>query len=135
MPAFIVTALTVVVAFLARFAGLFSFVLSPVGSIVSGAVSVVVEIAKSPLGRAVIVTIVLVTLVVGGYFAGVVKGSRTEHAALTVQYEKDIADANARADAARAAADKKFVAGRYTKPQRSFIPGRVHNGSDGFARD
>lgn len=134
MPTFIVTALTLVASLVGRFAGLFSFVLNPFGSIVSAAFSIVASIAKSPLGRAVLITLVLAVAVAGAYFTGVVKGSRAEHVALAAQYQKEIADADARADAARAAADKKFSAGRFNN-RPGLIPGRVRKGTDGFARD
>lgn len=84
----------------------------------------------SPAARLLGIALLAVSLVTGAY----VKGRVDEHKFVTVKIEKEAADAVAKANAARAAAEKKFDSGRDNN-RPSIVPGWVRHGSDGFARD
>ena len=85
----------------------------------------------------------VITLVVIGSLGGVyIKGRNDEHAfmvrheqAQLAQQKKEADDAIAAANAARERAEKKFTAPTPRHRPFSILPKRVHNGSDGFARD
>lgn len=85
---------------------------------------------SSPLVRGLIYVLVVV-LAFGG---GIIKGRVAEHTYMVVEQQKEAANAVAEADAARAAAAKKFSSGKFNN-RPGLVPGRVHHGSDGFARD
>jgi hypothetical protein len=95
----------------------------------------------SPLGRAAGIAVLVLTLLGGVYTTGYVKGHHNDHVTMTAKIKKEHADAVAKADAARAAAQKSFDAGKDTEKHYSphnplkLLPRRLRHGSDGFARD
>lgn len=108
---------------IARLAG---FVVSPIGSFIS----VVLQFLASPIGR----VLVYALLVVGAYGVGDIRGRVFEHRSMVAHEKQEVANAVAEANAARDAADKKFVGGQFNN-RPGLVPWRVHHGSDGFARD
>lgn len=97
----------------------------------------VFNLAGNPLGRVVLI----VALAVGAYMAGDVRGRLKEHdrckaqiVQLQEQSKKEAADAVAKADAARQAAEQKFNSGRFNN-RPGIVPRSVRHGSDGFSRD
>jgi len=93
------------------------------------------------LNNPLIRVLLYVAVVLGAYVGGDVRGRIIEHRHMvaheqmvTAQLKKEAADAVAKADAARAAAVKKFNRGGFN-PRHSIVPGRVRRGSDGWARD
>jgi hypothetical protein len=62
------------------------------------------------------------------------KGRLNERSWQIAHMQQEAAQADAKANDARAAADKKFTDGKFNN-RPSFVPGRVRHGSDGFARD
>lgn len=104
-----------------------AFLLSPVGTVVGSLLS-------NPIGRAIIYAVLAVTLLWGDYLYGYVHGRVREHAIMVAQSQKEIANAVASANAARAAAQNKLARGRFSN-RPGVLPGRVRHGSDGYARD
>lgn len=116
------TILTVVASPFMRLA----LMLSPVGSILS----FVWAFINNPICRVVL----YVALAVGLYAVGDLRGRIKEHEFMVAQNKQETARAVAEANAARDAADKKFVGGKFNN-RPSVLPGRVRHGSDGYSRD
>ncbi len=91
----------------------------------------------SPLGRAIGLALVALSLLTGVYASGRVHQYQVDKAheqAVLVQQQKEADNAIAAANAARAAAEKKYDDSlRARRP--GILPRRVRDGSDGFARD
>lgn len=90
----------------------------------------------SPIGRAAGIAVLVLSLV-GGIYA---KGRYDDHVAYTKQLTKEAVHAVTKADDARAAADKKFIANPPVadpKPRHRTLrhPFSVRHDPDGFARD
>lgn len=116
------TILTVVASPFMRLA----LMLTPVGSVLS----FVWKFINNPICRVVL----YVAIVVGAFASGDVTGRVREYRYMEAKNKVEVANAVKEADAARAAADKKFVDGKFGN-RRSLVPGRVRHGSDGFSRD
>jgi hypothetical protein len=100
-----------------------TFLTTPIGAFVYA-------FFTNPLVRYLVVALAVLGVVAGADIHGRVAQHRIDIA----QFNKEAADAVAQADAARAAADKKFVGGKFNN-RPSVVPGRVRHGNDGFSRD
>jgi hypothetical protein len=133
----VVSMLPKVASAFSRIGALFPALFGPVGTVLATFVGTLL----GPLVKYVALAVAFVALLFAVMIYGDVHGRHRQQAIDTKAFQEIIkenkqetADAVAHALAARAAADKKFDAGRFDAHPRGVV-GRVHHGSDGFARD
>jgi hypothetical protein len=123
---------------MAAFLGFLLFLARPIGAAVTlvtaGAKAVgngTKAVATHKLTKVAVVAVVLLAVNGGFFVAGQVSQRNFDQA----QYKQEAANAVAKADAARDAADKKFVAGKFTARPSNLPKFLQPRPTDGFARD